>query len=111
MKYEDADLALKSRVYEFGEFRLEAANLSLFRNSEVVSLAPKACEVLLVLVESGNKIVKKEEILERVWADTFVEEANLTHHISTLDVVRAVSFGFESDEFRTLIASRRINLC
>ena len=84
MKYEDADVALESKIYEFGEFRLEAANLSLFRNSEVVSLAPKACEVLLVLVESDNKIVKKEEILERVWEDTFVEEANLTHHISAL---------------------------
>lgn len=73
-----------STTYEFGEFRLEAENLSLFRNSEVIPLAPKACEVLLALVEAGGSIIKKEKILEKVWADTFVEEANLTHHISAL---------------------------
>lgn len=58
--------------------------MSLFRNSEVVPLAPKSCEVLVALVESGGRIIKKEEIVERVWANTFVEEANLTHHISAL---------------------------
>lgn len=71
-------------TYRFGEFRLETENLLLFRNSKVVPLAPKACEVLLALVESNGKLLTKQEILDRVWANTFVEEANLTHHVSAL---------------------------
>lgn len=75
---------MKSTVYSFGGFRLEAENLLLLRNSEVVPLAPKACEVLLTLIESNGKLVTKQEILDKVWANTFVEEANLSHHISAL---------------------------
>lgn len=74
----------ESTIYAFGEFRLEAKNLLLLRNSEVVPLAPKACEVLLTLVSANGKMLTKQEILDKVWADTFVEEANLTHHISAL---------------------------
>ncbi|GEM_PF-6720680 len=81
---EDITNISKSKTYAFGDYRLEAENLLLFRHSEVVPLAPKAVEVLLSLVESGGRMVGKQEILDRVWSDTFVEEANLTHHISAL---------------------------
>ncbi len=81
---EDAVQSLKPTTYTFGEFRLEAENLLLLRDSKVVPLAPKACEVLLTLIESGGKLITKQEILDKVWAETFVEEANLTHHISAL---------------------------
>lgn len=84
MKYPNADIQMNSKTYEFGGFRLEGENLSLFRGGEVVALPPKACEVLLFLVERGNRIVRREEILEAVWANVFVEEANLTKHISAL---------------------------
>ena len=84
MNSEDAVKAIKSTLYVFKEFTLEAENLLLLRNSEVVPLAPKTVEVLLALIESNGKLITKQEILDKVWADTFVEEANLTHHISAL---------------------------
>jgi TolB-like protein/DNA-binding winged helix-turn-helix (wHTH) protein len=53
-------------------------------DNSVVDATPKALEILCVLVESGGKIVSKEEIIRRVWADSIVEEANLSHHIFRL---------------------------
>ena len=81
---EDGKKLIDTATYSFAEFNLEAENLLLLRNSEVVPLAPKAVEVLLTLLKSDGKLITKQEILDKVWADTFVEEANLTHHISAL---------------------------
>ena len=80
--------SMKSRVaegsYQFGEFRLDGKNLLLFRAQEIVSLPPKTVEVLLALVVARGQVVTKQEILNKVWADTFVEENNLPHHVSQL---------------------------
>jgi len=70
--------------YEFGPFRLDTAERILLRDGHPVSLTPKAYEVLLALVRRAGHIVEKEELLKEVWADAFVEEGNLTHHVFTL---------------------------
>ena len=73
------------QVFEFGEFRLDAANKLLMRAGEVVPLTPKAFDVLLALVESGGgRTLSKEELMSAAWPETFVEEANLTVNIHTL---------------------------
>ena len=54
------------------------------RNGEVVSLPPKDLEMLLVLVEKQGRVVKKADLMQRLWPDTFVEEANLTRHVANL---------------------------
>ncbi|MGB4785766.1 MAG: winged helix-turn-helix domain-containing protein, partial [Candidatus Acidiferrum sp.] len=51
---------------------------------QVISLAPKAAETLVVLVARHGELVEKEELMKAVWPDTFVEEANLTVHVSAL---------------------------
>lgn len=84
MSSEEALESVESTVYEFADYRLMVRDRLLYCHSELVPLAPKACEVLLTLVENSGRLVSKREILDRVWADAFVEEANLTHHISTL---------------------------
>lgn len=81
---ESSQFNKKSRIYEFGEFQLEAENLLLLRNGEIVQLPIKAVQILLALVEANGRVMKKEEILERVWADTFIEESNLSHHVAAL---------------------------
>src|SRR3981081_3176873 len=43
---------------------------------------PKALEILVVLVQNGNRLTTKEELMRKVWPDSFVEEANLTVNIS-----------------------------
>ncbi|HEY3039995.1 MAG TPA: winged helix-turn-helix domain-containing protein [Pyrinomonadaceae bacterium] len=74
----------KSRIYEFDHFRVDANEGLLWRDEHVVPLAPKAFEMLVLLVENNGHLVKKEELMQRVWPDTFVEEANLTNNISLL---------------------------
>ncbi len=49
-----------------------------------MTLTPKAFETLLVLVQKSGRLVNKEELIKAVWADTFVEEANLARNIWTL---------------------------
>ena len=73
-----------NRIYEFGEFRLETAERLLLRDGKPISLTPKAFETLLVLVQSSGHAVEKAELMKRVWADAFVEEANLARNIWAL---------------------------
>ena len=70
--------------YEFDEFRLDAENHSLWRGGELVPIFPKALEILVLLVGKKGEVVSREELLETVWCDCFVEEANITYTISQL---------------------------
>ena len=72
------------RFYEFGDFLLDAQERLLFRDGEPLDLTPKVFDILLELVQNGGRVVEKKELMEKVWPDSFVEEANLTQHISTL---------------------------
>jgi Tol biopolymer transport system component/DNA-binding winged helix-turn-helix (wHTH) protein len=71
-------------VFEFGDFRLDSAERVLRRNGSVVSLTPKAVSLLELLVRREGTVVARSEMLEQLWPDTFVEEANLTVTISML---------------------------
>jgi DNA-binding winged helix-turn-helix (wHTH) protein/TolB-like protein/Tfp pilus assembly protein PilF len=70
--------------YEFGEFRLDAETPSLWRDGELVRIFPKALEILVLLVSRRGDIVSREELLETVWRDAFVEESNITYTVSLL---------------------------
>jgi DNA-binding winged helix-turn-helix (wHTH) protein/TolB-like protein/Tfp pilus assembly protein PilF len=70
--------------YSFGPFELDPVQRLLLRRGKPVSLAPKAVETLLFLVENSGRLVDKEELMQRVWPDTFVEEGNLTTNIHLL---------------------------
>ncbi len=56
----------------------------LCRDGEPVALAPKALETLLALVEQPGRVITKDELLQRIWGDTVVEEGGLTRNISIL---------------------------
>ena len=73
-----------SKSYRFGQFVLDPGRRTLSRADSPVSLTPKAFDVLLFLVQNPNRLVTKEELLQAVWGDTFVEEGNLTQYISHL---------------------------
>lgn len=73
-----------SLFYEFGPFRLNVRERLLERDSELVSLTPKVFETLLVLVENGGHVLAKDDLITRLWPDTFVEESSLTQNISLL---------------------------
>lgn len=71
-------------VYEFGDFRLDAGHRMLYHKDEELSLAPKAVETLVALVERRGEIMSKDELLEVVWPDAVVEESNLFVYLSVL---------------------------
>jgi DNA-binding winged helix-turn-helix (wHTH) protein/TolB-like protein/Tfp pilus assembly protein PilF len=70
--------------YEFGPFRVDPQKRLLLGEKGPVALAPKAYELLLVLVENQGRVLDKGELMRRVWPDQIVEEANLTVNISAL---------------------------
>ncbi|HZT57076.1 MAG TPA: winged helix-turn-helix domain-containing protein [Pyrinomonadaceae bacterium] len=70
--------------YEFGPFRLDAERHRLLRGGELVPLAPKDLETLLVLVRRAGEMLEREELMSAVWAGSFVEDANLTVAVSHL---------------------------
>ena len=71
-------------TYRFGPFELDAGGDVLLRGGEPVPLTPKALHILVVLVERRGRLVTKDELMKEVWPDTFVEEANVTQHVSVL---------------------------
>ncbi|HEX5883396.1 MAG TPA: winged helix-turn-helix domain-containing protein, partial [Pyrinomonadaceae bacterium] len=70
--------------YEFGPYRLDPDKCILSRAGETILLTPKATKILLMLVANAGQLVGKDELLQEVWPDTFVEESNLTQNIFTL---------------------------
>lgn len=74
----------EKHFYEFGPFQLDPSERQLRRNGELLPLTPKAFDVLLLLIENSGHALRKEEFLERVWADSHVEEKNLADNISVL---------------------------
>jgi DNA-binding winged helix-turn-helix (wHTH) protein len=66
-------------------------------------LTPKAFDVLLFLAQNPNRLVTKEELLQAVWGDTFVEEGNLTQYISHL----RKALGDNSEDTRLIVTIAR----
>lgn len=77
-------LTLRATAYEFGPYRLDPLGRSLLRDGEVVALPPKAVEVLVALVRNPGAVVGKPELIDAVWPESFVEEANLNQMIFLL---------------------------
>ncbi len=73
-----------NKIYEFGDFRFETAEQLLSKDGEIVALTPKVFDLLLVLVENHGHLLSKDELVQTLWADSFVEEANLNVTISAL---------------------------
>src|SRR5215475_7163415 len=73
-----ADYKMKNdRGVNFGPFCLDLAAECLWKGSRAIKLRPKAFAVLDYLVCRPAKLVTKEELLNEVWAGTFVGEAVL----------------------------------
>ena len=93
-----------SVYYKFGSFQLDEAERLLLCNGVKVSLTPKVFDTLLILIQSAGKLVTKEDLLQQVWPDTFVEEANLSVNIATLR--KALSDGQNESEFIETLPTR-----
>ncbi|HEX4963418.1 MAG TPA: tetratricopeptide repeat protein [Thermoanaerobaculia bacterium] len=80
-----AETRTERSLYEFGGFRVDPVRRRLLKGGgELVPLTPKAFSILLVLLEKRGEVVDKEDLIQTVWPDTFVTEANLTQNVSSL---------------------------
>jgi DNA-binding winged helix-turn-helix (wHTH) protein/tetratricopeptide (TPR) repeat protein len=70
--------------FEFGTFRLDLSERLLVRDGKAVPLAPKLFETLAILVENSGHILEKDELIKKLWPDTFVEESSLAQNIFQL---------------------------
>jgi len=86
-------------IYEFGPFRIDMERYLLLRDGETIPLSPKVFETLLFLIQHRGEVAKKDEILESVWPDTFVEEGNLAQNIFLL----RKALGEEKNEHRYIV--------
>lgn len=78
-------MSLKTQhLYEFDGYLLNVGEKNLWRDDELVQMPPKVFETLCLLVEKRGEVVSKDEMLDRIWADSFVEESNLSQNIYTL---------------------------
>src|SRR5579864_1820640 len=71
-------------LYEFGKFRCDPREHLLLCDGKPVSLSPKSFDILLALIRSNGQLLMKDELMQQVWPDSFVEEAKLTFNISAL---------------------------
>jgi Tol biopolymer transport system component/DNA-binding winged helix-turn-helix (wHTH) protein len=93
-----------NRFYEFDEFRIDVGERLLLRHGKDLMLPPKVFDVLLALVQNSGRIVEKEELMQMVWPDTFVEEVNLARNIS--DIRKALGDTRSNPRFIETIAKR-----
>src|ERR1041384_3318181 len=72
------------RLYEFGPYHVDVDERLLLKDGNVVPLSPKVFDILLAFVERSGRGLDKDELMQEVWPDTFVEEGNLARNVSTL---------------------------
>ena len=73
-----------AHYYGFGRFTLDVQEQRLSDGESNIPLTPKAFEVLSLLVLNAGHLIEKEELMQHVWPDSFVEESNIAKIIHTL---------------------------
>ena len=98
-------------LYQFGSFQLHPAQMALLRDGVRVKLDPKMLLILRALVEAEGQIVSRDELMAKVWPDTFVEVGNLTKNISRLRKSLGNGSESESAEFIETIPKIGYRFC
>jgi DNA-binding winged helix-turn-helix (wHTH) protein/TolB-like protein/Tfp pilus assembly protein PilF len=68
----------------FENFELDPGRRQLSRNGQPLPLNAKAFDLLVFLTDNPGRTVSKEEILDSIWKDQFVEESNLAVQVSAI---------------------------
>ena len=70
-------------IYRFGTFELDTAKVELRAGGEVCSVEPQVFALLALLVENRERLVSKEELIEKVWDGRVVSEAAVASRIKS----------------------------
>ncbi|MEO6835041.1 MAG: winged helix-turn-helix domain-containing protein [Candidatus Tumulicola sp.] len=85
-------------VYEFGPFHLDAERLLLLERGEPVALGPKVVETLLAMIEHPGDVLTKGALLDRIWPEGYVDEANLAQNVYVLRKTLRACWNLEAIE-------------
>ncbi len=91
-------------IYEFGIFQLDIGKGILLRENRPVTLQWKTFELLCKLVKSNGNLLTRDELMNELWANTFVEDNNLSQHIRALR--KALGEGSNGTKFIETVPSR-----
>src|SRR5215468_4481264 len=70
-------------IYSFGPFELDFATAELRAGGKVVALEPQVFELLALLVENSERLVSKEEIIEKVWDGRVISDAAVASRVKS----------------------------
>src|SRR5262245_5341410 len=73
-----------NHLYQFGDFTVDIGQRVLMREGKPLQMTPKVFDTLLILLENSGRIAEKNELMNRLWPDTFVEDTNLAFNILQL---------------------------
>ena len=73
-----------AQFYDFANFRLDVSQKVLLRDGKPVTLTPKVFDTLEIFLENAGLLLEKDELMQKIWQDRFVEESNLTSNIKML---------------------------
>lgn len=68
----------------FGNVTLERDAGRIYRGGELIKMKPMEWKLLIYLIDNQGRIVTKDELLEKVWQDTYIGEGTLSVHIRRL---------------------------
>src|SRR5262245_42080274 len=88
----------------FQSFRLDTANHCLWRDQKRVTIAPKAYDVLRYLVENPQRLVPQEELLEKLWPETYVNPEVIRKYI--LEIRKVLGDRLDKPEFIETLPKR-----
>ena len=63
---------------------LDQADERLWNGDQCVRLTPKAFSMLLYFVQHAGRLITKEEVLEKVWPNTYVSESLVREYVQDL---------------------------
>lgn len=81
---DNAKLQQTQELYCFDGFRLDRTERRLWFADEPISLKPKQFDLLFYFIRNAGRVATKDELLNAVWAETFVEENTLARNVSWL---------------------------
>jgi TolB-like protein/DNA-binding winged helix-turn-helix (wHTH) protein/Tfp pilus assembly protein PilF len=93
-----------NNIYEFDDFRLDFAEKTLRKETSIIPLTPKVFETLLIFLENPGRLIEKDELMQKLWQDRFVEESNLTFNIKMLR--KALGDNAQRPQFIETVQSR-----
>src|SRR6266436_5491892 len=88
----------------FQAFRLDTANQCLWRGQERVAIPPKPYDMLRYLVENPDRLVTQDELLEKLWPETYVNPELIRKYI--LDIRKILGDRPDKPEFIETVTKR-----